>query len=84
MIKAWELATESQKAVLDQLRKEDSNNKVEKTLDIFKSCGVDLWAKELMETFLKKALEHLDDIAVLSVRKKPLEQLAAFLIKRDY
>jgi hypothetical protein len=29
-------------------------------------------------------LKHLDDIAVMSVRKKPLADLAEFLIQREY
>jgi geranylgeranyl diphosphate synthase type II len=53
-------------------------------LSIFKSCGVDAWAKELKEKYVGAAFTHLEDIAVLSARKKPLKELAGFLVQRDY
>ena len=59
-------------------------DKVQKVLEIFKTCGVDEWARELKEKYLQTALTHLNDIAVLSSRKGPLEELAAFLIQREY
>jgi geranylgeranyl diphosphate synthase type II len=46
-------------------------------------CGVDEWAKTLKQQYLATALKHLDDIAVLSARKKPLMELADFLIGRE-
>ena len=36
------------------------------------------------EKYLQTALQHLEDIAVVSTRKKPLIELADFLIQRDY
>jgi geranylgeranyl diphosphate synthase type II len=45
---------------------------------------VDAWATSLKEKYLQTALQHLDDIAVVSTRKKPLMELADFLIQRDY
>jgi len=44
---------------------------------------VDEWAKELKQKYFSFALEHLEEIAVRSVRKKPLEELAEFLMERD-
>jgi hypothetical protein len=32
---------------------------------------------------MSKALEHLEEIAVLSARKKPLEVLAHYLLDRE-
>jgi geranylgeranyl diphosphate synthase type II len=58
-------------------------NKVETILAIYKQCGVDEWAKELKEKYMKEAFEHLDDIAVLSARKHPLRALAQYLIQRQ-
>ncbi len=84
MVKAREQATDAQAKELDQLGNKDGDEKIERTLAIFKDYGVDSWAKDLKQTYLNKALEHLDDIAVLTSRKKSLEQLAGFLIKRDY
>jgi geranylgeranyl diphosphate synthase type II len=59
-------------------------DKVEKVTRIFKECKVDDWAQQLKTKYLATALQHLEDIAVLSARKKPLMELAAYLIQRDY
>ncbi len=82
-IHALEKATPDQKSELKELAKSDEKNKVEKTLSIYRQCGVDEWARALKEKYLNEALAHLDDIAVISNRKEPLKQLAHFLIKRE-
>lgn len=84
LLHAMEVADESQKKILEELMINNPADKVQKVLEIFKSCGVDEWAKELKEKYLQTALTHLNDIAVLSSRKGPLEELAAFLIQREY
>ena len=58
-------------------------DKVEKVLQLFKDGKSDNWAKALKEKYLQTALQHLEDTAVLSVRKKPLMELAEYLISRD-
>ena len=40
--------------------------------------------KKLKHEYFDKAMHHLDEVAVLSARKKPLKELAGFLIQRDY
>jgi hypothetical protein len=52
-------------------------------LQIFKDCKVDDWAQELKNKYLQTALKHLEDTAVLSVRKKPLRELADYLMMRE-
>ena len=52
-------------------------------LNVFKACNVGTWANELKEKYYQTALKHLDDIAVTEVRKKPLVELADFLIQRE-
>ncbi len=84
LIHALEVATDEQKLQIQQLITDNPENKVVKMLAIFKACNIDAWANELKNTYLQTAFKHLDDIAVTSVRKKPLMQLAAFLIQRDY
>lgn len=83
MIRAMEVADEVSKKELLQLMQENPVDKVEKVLAIFKKCDVDTWANELKEKYLQTALQHLEDIAVLSKRKEPLKQLALFLIERQ-
>jgi geranylgeranyl diphosphate synthase, type II len=84
MIHALSVANESQKSELNQLLQTNGPDKVEKVLSIFKACGVDEWAKQLKEKYVASAFQHLEDIAVVSVRKKPLKELASFLVQRDY
>ena len=87
MIYAMEVASEAQKKILANLLDDSDEvnkvNKVNTVLGIFKDCKVDEWAKELKEKYLQTALQHLEDTAVLSARKKPLIELAAYLIQRE-
>jgi geranylgeranyl diphosphate synthase, type II len=84
LIHAFELATPAQKTALEKLMKENSQDKVEKVLKIFRDCGVDAWALQLKNKYLDEALMHLEDIAVLEKRKEPLSELARFLVQREY
>ncbi len=83
-IRAMEMATEQQRAELKALMRTNSADKIAKVLRIFRECGVDEWANKLKEKFVNAALQHLDDIAVLSVRKVPLQQLAGYFMNRDF
>jgi geranylgeranyl diphosphate synthase, type II len=73
----------SQREELQLLLKNNPSDKVEKVVAIYRSCKVDEWALELKNRYLIEALQHLDDVAVLSKRKEPLTDLAHYLIKRD-
>ncbi len=84
LLHALEVTDAEQKKTLKRVMNENPADKVQKVLSIFKACNVDEWAMQLKEKYLATALKHLDDIAVMSVRKKPLEELALFLIQRDY
>jgi geranylgeranyl diphosphate synthase type II len=84
MIHALEVATAAQKEDLQNLMVNNPDDKVNKVLSIYKSCKVDEWAKSLKEKYISEAMQHLEDIAVLSVRKKPLQQLVSFLVQREY
>jgi geranylgeranyl diphosphate synthase type II len=57
---------------------------VQQVLDIFQRAGVNDWALELKNRYIEKAMQHLDEIAVLSKRKEPLRQLAGFLVQREH
>ncbi len=83
MIHAMETANDQQLTELKRLMEGDEAGKVDKVLQIFRDCKVDEWASELKEKYLQTALLHLEDIAVLSARKKPLQELATYLISRD-
>ncbi|HUS01377.1 MAG TPA: polyprenyl synthetase family protein [Chitinophagaceae bacterium] len=83
-IHAMEVATDKQLKELISLNKGNEIAKVEKTLQIYKDTNADAWAKELKTKYYKIAMDHLEEIAVLSARKKPLMELAEYLINREY
>jgi geranylgeranyl diphosphate synthase type II len=84
LIHALESASAQQKFRLRQLMKSNDPKKVQEVLTIFRDCGVDDWANELKEKYIREAFEHLEDVAVLSKRKEPLKQLAFFLTQRQH
>jgi geranylgeranyl diphosphate synthase type II len=84
LIKTWELSNSSQKKELKELARSSPPDKVSRMLSLFRSCGVDAWAKELREKYLETAFTHLEEIAVLSGRKQALRSLAAFLVQREH
>ncbi|MEO6455846.1 MAG: polyprenyl synthetase family protein [Ginsengibacter sp.] len=83
LIHAMEVATGAQSKELKNLIQNNSTDKVDKILQIYKDCKADEWSKKLKDKYLQKSLYHLQEIAVLSVRKKPLRELADFLIHRE-
>lgn len=83
-IRALEAATAAQRSELLRLLEGDTGDKVAKVLQVFADSGVDKWAKSLKDKYLNLALKHLEDAAVLSSRKRPLEELALFLVQREY
>ena len=84
LLHALESSDEKNKIALQNLLKENPADKVEQVLRIYRNCQADQWAKTLKEKYLREALFHLSETAVISARKKPLEELAAFLIQREY
>jgi geranylgeranyl diphosphate synthase type II len=83
LLHAIEVASANQKKEIDTLISTNPTDKVEKMLTIYKDCKVDEWAKELKEKYYKTALKNLEDVAVLAIRKKPLYELATYLMKRE-
>ena len=69
---------------LKELIKTNPTDKVEKVLKVYQDCKAGEWALQLKNKYLDEALNHLEDIAVLSKRKEPLRELALFLVRRDY
>ncbi len=83
LIHALEVANKDQKNDLEALLKSNDEDKVEKVLTIFKQCEVDTWAEALKAKYLKQAFEHLETIDVTSDRKKPVIELANYLMNRN-
>lgn len=83
LIHALQTANSSDKQQLISLLASDPIDKVEQVLDIYKRCGADQWALSLKQQLLEKALFNLEQVAVVSARKAPLRELAAYLIQRE-
>jgi len=83
MIHAMDVAEEQVKKELNLLQKKNGKEKVDKVLQIFRDCKADKWAGSLKEKYFAIALEHLEEVAVLSSRKKELKDLAEYLLKRE-
>jgi geranylgeranyl diphosphate synthase type II len=67
---------------LNTLLTSDPSDKVDQVLSIFKACKVDEWAEALKQKYMQEALAHLEAIAVVEARKKPLVDLANYLMNR--
>lgn len=63
---------------------EQPDEKIAAVTDIFRRTGADAWANGLKEQYYRKAIEHLDAIAVVSSRKNELRNLAEFLMMREH
>ena len=61
----------------------NDEGKIQEVLTIYKACNIKDWAMELKQKYMKIALNHLEETAVLSIRKKPLEELARYLLDRE-
>lgn len=81
-LRAMEVASPEQSIQLQNLSVNNEADKVEKVLQIFKDCKVDEWAENLKQKYLQEAYAHLEAIAVISDRKKPLIELAHYLMHR--
>lgn len=84
MIKALECASPAQLKELRHVMSNNPGDKVARVLTVFQDCGVDKWAFDLKEKYMAQALEHLEEIAVVSARKHCLQHLAQFLVQREY
>ena len=84
LIRALESGSADQVAALQSLIKENPADKIERVLEIFRQSDVDSWAINLKEQYTREALYHLEEVAVVSSRKKSLQSLVDFLIRREY
>ena len=83
LLHALQNANSAQRAELEDLMQTNPADKVEKVLDIYRACNVDSWAKDSKDKYVNLALQHLEDVAVVSSRKKSLLELTNYLISRD-
>jgi geranylgeranyl diphosphate synthase, type II len=80
LIQVLQTGTPSQVAELHELMQCNDEHKIQSVLDIYKACNIKDWAIELKKKYMELALNHLEETAVLSARKKPLKELAHYLL----
>ena len=83
LIHALENANPHLKNELLELLSNNETDKVQRVLQIFRTCGVDQWANAQKEHFFNVAMNHLHALRVDESKKKPLIDLAGFLIQRE-
>lgn len=83
LLQARKVASPTQLKELDNLLSLEDDSKIQPVMEIYKSCNVDDWAKKLKQKYFSIAMDHLEEVAVLSNRKKSLEDLALYLMERD-
>lgn len=83
LLKALELCNAAQRSRLQELLNSSPDDKVDQMLQLFRDCRVDTWAEKEKDRFQQQAFDNLEDIAVISTRKKPLMELADFLLSRQ-
>ena len=84
LIHALEVANLEQRTAIEALLAINDPNKINRMLELYRQTGADAWALELKQSYVEKAMFHLEEIAVVSVRKSTLKEVADFLIQRDY
>ena len=83
MIHALEVADHNAREKIKNLAGAKDSEKINGILKIYKDSKVDEWATELKGKYFIKAMHHLEEIAVLSSRKKELTGLVSYLMQRE-
>lgn len=83
LLQAMKVGTAAEKEQILKLLNSNDDTKIASMLDIYRSCNIDDWARDLKQKYFSIAMEHLEEVAVVSSRKKPLLELANYLMDRD-
>lgn len=83
LLKAIEQADKKQLKKIKKLLKASSDDKVESMLELYKATEVDTMCKNIMQEYSSKAFENLEAINVADENKKPLKELASYLLNRE-
>ncbi len=82
LLRALENASVAQKGRITDLLASDGENKVSEMLGLFSDTKADAACKEAIARYSDEAFACIDDLAIPSVRKKPLIDLANYLLVR--
>ncbi len=76
--------TAEQKALLNELKSYQEEDKVNQVMQIYEASGVRQSSRNLIQSYTDKAFATLDAIALPNAQKKPLIDLASYLLNRDF
>lgn len=83
LLKAIENADANQRQRLEAQLQNNDENKVKEMLQLFTQTGADVACRDAVKSYSDAAFACLEDVAVLSNRKTPLKELAAYLLMRE-
>ncbi|MTI31604.1 polyprenyl synthetase family protein [Xanthovirga aplysinae] len=84
-VKAYQLANKEQRKNLTLLKScKNREDKISKTIALYKELSLDKYAEKLMDYNYRKAMKILDEINIDAHRKEPLFSFAKNLYNRDY
>jgi geranylgeranyl diphosphate synthase type II len=83
LVKALQNADTKQRAAIELLLNNDSENKVSEMLELFTATGADAACRDAVAHYSEMAFQCLEEVAIPSKRKQPLLELASYLLMRD-
>lgn len=83
MLHAMGSANELQYKALEALQERDDDSKVPATLSLLTNTGADVACRDAAAHYSEIAFACLEEIQVSEERKKPLYELASYLLQRD-
>lgn len=83
LLKALENADASQRDAINNWLSKEGSEKVPAMLQLFKATGADKACTDAVASYSNMAFSCLEEAAVLSKRKQPLQDLASYLLQRD-
>lgn len=83
LLKALENANDLQYTAINALLQRDDESKIPAMLSLFTNTGADVACTVAIEHYSQLAFDCLEDAAIPQARKKPLYELATYLLKRE-
>jgi geranylgeranyl diphosphate synthase type II len=83
LVKALEMAGDSEKRTIRELLLSNVQDKVQRMIEVFRISGVDEAAQAAKKNYMERASAHLESIGVPSSHKNDLKELAGYLLERD-
>lgn len=80
---AMEHLSISEKENLQELALHIGQEKIDKTIALFRAANADVLCRKAVEEYSNQAFSALEDVACTSKRKQPLRQLAELLLNRQ-